>query len=103
MQLRQKLFFGLSLMAMVPLLFLLFEVVGRLESDLEVRTASKLYRTLSKMRAEIVTLMDNQKSIVRGLSKVPIVREFARHMNEKDDGLYEDRANKLMAFFQYSH
>lgn len=99
MQLRQKLFLVLSLMAMVPLLFLLFEVVGRLESDLESRTAKELFHTLSKMKEEITTLMDNQKSIVSGLSKVPIVREFALHMNERDDGLYEDRANKLMAFF----
>ncbi|HEC29622.1 MAG TPA: sensor histidine kinase [Gammaproteobacteria bacterium] len=100
MQLRQKLFLVLGLMAMVPLLILLFGVVGHIESDLEDRTSKEMNKTLSKLAKEISTLMDNQKSIVRGLAKVPVVRDFASVVSSSDkDSQYENRAIELMAFF----
>ncbi len=99
MQLRQKLFIVLSLMAMVPLLFLLFEVLGRTERDLENRASAELYKTLDKMAQELNTLMNNQKSIVQGLAKVPIVRSFASLIETGGSQEYENKANQLAAFF----
>lgn len=99
MLLRQKLFLVLSLMAIVPLLVLLFGVVNHIENDLEKRTSNELYTTLAKMAGEINTLMNNQKSLVRGLSKVPVVRDFAQMLQNKDFDNYEERATQLMAFF----
>ena len=57
MKLKHKLFLVLVLMAMVPLLILFFEVVGRIETDLEQRASTELQKTLSKMSAEISNLM----------------------------------------------
>jgi len=100
MQLRQKLFIVLGLMAMIPLLFLLFGVVGHVERDLEANTSKELHKTLGKLSQEISTLMDNQKSLVRGLAKVPVVKEFARVTVDKyEETPYEQRAIDLMAFF----
>jgi two-component system NtrC family sensor kinase len=100
MKLKHKLFLVLVLMTMVPLLILFFEVVGRIETDLEQRASTELQKTLSKMSAEISNLMNNQKALVNGLAKVPIVREFAVIANSKDEeSLYDDKAVQLMAFF----
>ena len=99
MLLRHKLFLVLSLMAIVPLLVLLFGVVNHIERDLEQRTSKELDTTLSKMAGEINTLMNNQKSLVRGLSKVPVVRDFAQMLHNKEFDNYEQRATQLMAFF----
>ncbi|HED16154.1 MAG TPA: HAMP domain-containing histidine kinase [Gammaproteobacteria bacterium] len=99
MLLRQKLFLVLSLMAIVPLLVLLFGVVNHIEHDLETRTSEELDISLIKMAGEINTLMNNQKSLVRGLSKVPVVRDFARMLQNKEFDNYEERATQLMAFF----
>ncbi len=99
MLLRQKLFLVISLMAIVPLLVLLFGVVNHIEKDLEQRTSQELYTTLFKMAGEIDTLMNNQKSLVRGLSKVPVVRDFAQMLHNRDYERYEERATQLMAFF----
>jgi len=85
---------------MVPLLFLLFGVVGRIESDLEASTSKEIHKTLGNLSLEIATLMDNQKSLVRGLAKVPVVQEFAHAAVDKSDAsTYEERAVDLMAFF----
>jgi len=99
MQLRQKLFIVLGLMAIVPLLFLLFGVVGHIENDLEESTGREIHKSLSKLAQEISTLMDNQKAIVQGLAKVPVVREFAQTAFLKEKSSYEQRALDLMAFF----
>ncbi len=99
MQLRQKLFLVLSLMATVPLLFLLLEVVERVERGLEARAGSELHKTLAKMSQEIGTLMDTQKSLVRGLAKVPLLREFANVLGDPDDPRYETKAAELSNFF----
>jgi len=100
MQLRQKLFLVLGLMALVPLLFLLFGVVGHIESDLEASTEGEINKTLGKLGQEISTLMDNQKAIVRGLAKVPVVKDFASSITEEDDEQeYDQKVVNLMAFF----
>lgn len=99
MQLRQKLFLVLSLMATVPLLFLLLEVVERVERDLEARAGSELHKTLAKMSQEISTLMDTQKSLVHGLAKVPLLRQFANVLGDPDEPRYETKAAELSSFF----
>lgn len=99
MPLRQKLFLVLSLMAMVPLLFLLFEVAESIESDLERRTADELNATLGKMGQELDTLMSTQQSIVEGLARVPIVREFASTLEEPQSERFESKASALANFF----
>ena len=99
MPLRQKLFLVLSLMAMVPLLFLLFEVVESIETDLERRTAAELNATLGKMGKELDTLMSTQQSIVEGLAKVPLVREFASTLEQPQSELFDTKANALASFF----
>jgi len=100
MQLRQKLFLVLGLMAMIPLLFLLFGVVGHVERELESSTSREIHKTLDNLSQEISTLMDNQKSLVRGLAKVPVVKEFAQAVVDKsEESPYEERAIDLMAFF----
>lgn len=99
MPLRQKLFLVLSLMAMVPLLFLLFEVVESIETDLERRTAAELNATLGKMGKELDTLMSTQQSIVEGLARVPIVRGFAAALEDPESERFETKANALASFF----
>ncbi len=99
MALRQKLFLGLSLMAMVPLLFLLFEVVESIETDLERRTADELNATLGKMAQELDTLMSTQQSIVEGLARVPIVRQFAAALEDPKSERFETKSNELATFF----
>lgn len=99
MQLRQKLFLVLSLMAMVPLLFLLVEVVERIESDLEERAASELHKTLAKMSQEIYTLMETQQALVQGLAKVPVLKQFANLIDDPTSPRYEEKAGELASFF----
>lgn len=85
---------------MIPLLFLLFGVVGHVERDLEANTSKEIHKTLYKLAKEISILMDNQKSLVKGLAKVPVVKEFAKVAADPDrDAPYEERALDLMAFF----
>lgn len=100
MLLRQKLFLVLALMALVPLLFLLFGVVGRIETDLENSTQEEIQKSLSKLSQELSTLMDNQKAVVRGLARVPVVRDFAMTLADtRDEQVYEEKVTNLMAFF----
>ena len=99
MKLRQKLFLVLSLMAMVPLLFLLFEVVESIERDLEQRTERELHATLGKMSKEIDTLLSTQRSIVEGLARVPGVQEFAELLDQPDSDQYQLKARQLASFF----
>jgi len=99
MKLRQKLFLVLSLMAMVPLLFLLLEVVGSIERDLEQRTERELHATLGKMAKEIDTLLSTQRSIVEGLARVPVVQEFASLLHDHRSEEYDVKAGQLANFF----
>ncbi len=99
MQLRQKLFIVLGLMALVPLLFLLFGVVGHIEKDLESSTSVEIHKTLRKLSQELSSLLGNQKSIVHGLAKVPVVRDFAASIATTEDVEYEQKVTNLMAFF----
>ncbi len=100
MQLRQKLFLVLGLMALVPLLFLLFGVAGHIEQDLEDSTGKEIGKTLGKLSHELSSLLDNQKSIVQGLAKVPVVRDFAASISATDNtAVYERKVTNLMAFF----
>ncbi len=99
MELRRKLFVVLALMATVPLLFLLFGVVGRAERDLEARVESELHAALGMMERELKTLMATQKSLARGLSRVPAVEEFVRGLRAEDPAAYRRRAAALGGFF----
>lgn len=99
MQLRRKLFLVLSMMAMLPLLFLLFGVIERVERDLQSRTASELHKTLAKMGQEILALMDTQRSLAEGVAKVPLVQEFGEALQSGDAELIEQKMNQLAVFF----
>lgn len=99
MQLKQRLAIVLTLMAMLPLLILLLQVVERVESDIELRISSEIKKTLGKLAQEIQTELDNQKSIAFGLAKVPVVKEFALLKNSNRPGVYDQKANQLASFF----
>ncbi len=99
MSVRQKLFVTLLLVALVPLLFLLLVVLERVESDLERRAAVELHKTLAKMGQEIHTLMETQKSLARGLAKVPVVRDFASLVENGEPRIYEKKVAELASFF----
>ncbi len=77
MQLRHKFFIVLSLLSSIPLLILLFGVVEQMEQEVTARTRAEMQGTLGKMRGEINLIINNQKSIAKGLSRVPAVRTFA--------------------------
>ncbi len=104
MQLRHKFFLILSLLTAVPLLILLFGVVDRMESEVRTRTEKELHVTLNKMADEVKLILDNQKSIARGLAYVPTVQQFAA-MIIKPVGTqvsaeeYQRRADELETFF----
>lgn len=101
MQLRQKLFWGFGLMAMVPLAILLFVVAERVETDLEERVGSELRETLRKLFRELNTLMDTHKALALGLAGVPSIRNFAAVASASKPSLkkYEISADQLAIFF----
>jgi len=109
MQLRQKFFLVLTLLTAVPLLILLFGVVERIESEVRTQTEKELHITLDKMADEITLILDNQKSIARGLAHVPAVRQFAAYVNKPIGGAiraeeYQRRADEMEQFFiNYAH
>lgn len=109
MQLRQKFFLILSLLTAVPLLILLFGVVDQIESEVRTQTEKELHISLDKMADEITLILDNQKSIARGLAHVPAVSQFAAIINkplgdEIKPEEYQRRADDLEQFFlNYSH
>ena len=104
MKLRLKFFIVLTILTAVPLLVLLFGVVDRLETELSSRTAKELHVTLDKMADELSLILENQKAIARGLTYVPVVRDFAavvgkpigKGVNAQE---YQRRADKLEQFF----
>ena len=109
MQLRQKFFLVLTLLTAVPLLILLFGVVDQIESEVRTQTEKELHISLDKMADEITLILDNQKSITRGLAHVPAVRQFASIVNkplgsEVEPEEYQRRAEELEQFFlNYAH
>ncbi len=109
MQLRHKFFLVLTLLTAVPLLILLFGVVDRMETEIRVRTEKELHITLDKMADEVGLILENQKSIARGLTHVPAVKQFAAIVNkainsERHATEYQRRSDEMEAFFlNYQH
>ena len=104
MQLRHKFFIAISLLTTVPLLILQFGVVERMEQEVQLRTEHEINASLDKMAGELTLILNNQKSIANGLSRVPAVRHFANSVVPKRANVYAKRANNLEHFFlNYQH
>lgn len=104
MQLRQKFFIAISLLTTVPLLILQFGVVERMEREVQLRTEHEINASLDKMAGELTLILNNQKSIANGLSRVPAVRYFANSVVPKRANVYNKRATDLELFFlNYQH
>jgi len=99
MPLRQKLFFIIAIMTLVPLLVLQFGVVTRIEADLEKRITAELHEKLKNMAAELDTLVDSQKSLAAGLAEVPILQDFSFASVASADSQYDERAQALQEYF----
>jgi two-component system NtrC family sensor kinase len=100
MQLQRKLFLSIGALTIIPLLILQFGVVDRNENALEDRVNKEILGTLDKLAAELETLLNAQKAMVRGLNTIPAVQAFAKVMTvrgETDD--YRRRASDLSNFF----
>ena len=105
MQLRHKFFIAISLLTTLPLLILQFGVVERMEQEVQLRTEHEINASLDKMAGEITLILNNQKSIANGLSRVPALQSFANSVHSKDGkSVYSKRANDLEHFFlNYQH
>ena len=104
MQLRHKFFIAISLLTTLPLLILQFGVVERMEKEVQLRTEHEINASLDKMAGELTLILNNQKSIANGLSRVPAVRHFANSVVPKRADIYAKRANNLEHFFlNYQH
>lgn len=104
MQLRHKFFIAISLLTTLPLLILQFGVVERMEREVQLRTEHEINASLDKMAGELTLILNNQKSIANGLSRVPAVRHFANSVVPKKAHVYNKRANNLERFFlNYQH
>ena len=109
MQLRHKFFIVLSILSTIPLLVLLFGVVERIEKEVLGRVESEITGTLDKMRSEVELVLENQKSIAQGLTRVPAVRDFAAASRLYPQGKisaarYQQLADELESFFlNYQH
>jgi len=99
MPLRQKLFFIIGIMALVPLLILQFGVVSKIESDLEKRITAELHAKLKSMADELDTLVDSQKSLAAGLAEAPILQSFSSLSAANVDSSYDARAQSLQEYF----
>jgi len=100
MQLQRKLFLSIGALTVIPLLILQFGVVDRNENALEDRVKKEILVTLDKLAAELETLLNAQKAMVRGLTTIPAIQEFARVMSvrgETED--YRRMASDLNNFF----
>ena len=98
MPLRQKLFFIIGLMTLVPLLVLLFGVVEQIENDLEARISAEMQEKLDNMAQELDTLLQSQQDLAAGLSATPIIQGFS-NFEASDDYSYDDHASELEEFF----
>ena len=105
MQLRHKFFIAISLLTTVPLLILQFGVVERMEQEVQLRTEYEINASLDKMAGELTLILNNQKSIANGLSRVPAVRKFANTvLPNKKSTIYSKSAINLEHFFlNYQH
>ena len=105
MQLRHKFFIAISLLTTVPLLILQFGVVERMEQEVQLRTEYELNASLDKMSSELMLILNNQKSISNGLSRVPAIRQFANNIQPKQDAnVHSLLATNLENFFlNYQH
>jgi len=99
MPLRQKLFFIIGIMTLVPLLILQFGVVSQIESDLQKRITAELHEKLGNMADELKALIENQKALAAGLAEVPIIKDFSGISVAKDDNRYHDRVRELQEYF----
>ncbi len=104
MQLRHKFFIAISLLTTLPLLILQFGVVERMEQEVQMRTEHEINATLDKMSGELSLILNNQKSIANGLSRVPAVKHFANSVVPIKAAVYSQRATDLEHFFlNYQH
>ena len=105
MQLRHKFFIAISLLTTLPLLILQFGVVERMEKEVYLRTEHELNASLDKMAGELTLILNNQKSIANGLSRVPAIRQFANNViPNQDPNVYGILATNLESFFlNYQH
>ena len=105
MQLRHKFFIAISLLTTLPLLILQFGVVERMEQEVKLRTEHELNASLDKMAGELKLILNNQKSIANGLTRVPAVSQFANTvLSNKNSNVYNKRAINLEQFFlNYQH
>jgi len=99
MPLRQKLFFIIGIMTLVPLLVLQFGVVSRIEDDLEKRITAELHEKLKNMAAELDGLIDSQMSLAAGLAEVPVLQKFSFTSVANADSQYDERAQALQDYF----
>lgn len=104
MQLRHKFFIAISLLTTLPLLILQFGVVEHMEQEVQLRTEHEINSTLDKMASELTLILNNQKSIANGLSRVPAVKHFANSVVPSKNSEYGLHANALESFFlNYQH
>ncbi len=99
MPLRQKLFFIIGIMTLVPLLILQFGVVNHIENDLEKRITAELHEKLRNMADELNTLINSQMSLAAGLAEVPILKKFSLISVANEDVHYDERAQALQEYF----
>jgi len=83
-------------MTVVPFMILLFGVVDGIGEDLENRSEEEIYGRLDKMSSELSTLLQSQKSLAKGLARVPAVKTFAEVSSENRSATYQDKAGELV-------
>lgn len=86
-------------------MILQFGVVERMEQEVKLRTEHELNASLDKMAGELKLILNNQKSIANGLTRVPAVSQFANTvLSNKNSNVYNKRAINLEQFFlNYQH
>ncbi len=104
MRLRHKLFIAIALLISIPLLVMLFVVVERAEREVETRVEAELHGTLAKMEGELKLLINDQRSLARGLARVPALSQFATIAAHAPGPEYRHSAEALEQFFlNYQH
>ncbi|MDH5659598.1 MAG: sensor histidine kinase [Gammaproteobacteria bacterium] len=76
-----------------------------MEQEVKLRTEHELNASLDKMAGELKLILNNQKSIANGLTRVPAVSQFANTvLSNKNSNVYNKRAINLEQFFlNYQH
>ena len=107
MRIQFKFFLAFSLISSIPLLILLFGVVGKMENELVSRTENELHATLNKMANELEIILTNQKSVATGLSRIPVIKKFSQVSAENYGEIlksYQKQSEELEQFFlNYQH